>query len=165
MYATENGFAPNGSDVVWTEENGGLARVPVYEVQQQVFNYKYASNDGMIYAGTHGRGIFRSDKFVGIRDLGRGNSSSNNVFESKIKLYPNPVVNNATIEFNLKSDENIQLSVYSITGRLIYSEDLGSLQKGERKVNVQINNLSGGTYIMTLQGSREIKSTKFIVAQ
>lgn len=165
VYATENGFAPNGSDVVWTEENGGLARVPVYEVQQQVFNYKYASNDGMIYAGTHGRGIFRSDKFVGIRDLGRGNSSSNNVFESKIKLYPNPVVNNATIEFNLKSDENIQLSVYSITGRLIYSEDLGSLQKGERKVNVQINNLSGGTYIMTLQGSREIKSTKFIVAQ
>ena len=31
VYATENAFTSNASDVVWTEENSGLARVPVYE--------------------------------------------------------------------------------------------------------------------------------------
>lgn len=163
VYATNNGFTANPSDVSWSEENVNLARVPVYEVQQQVFNFNYATNDGVIYAGTHGRGIFRTDKYVGIRDLGR--SSSNSSFESKIKLYPNPVVDNATIEFNLKSRENVKLSVYSLTGRLVYTEDLGSLAAGERKVNVRLNNLSAGSYLMTLQSSKEMKSTKFIVTQ
>lgn len=163
VYATENGFTANASDVVWSEENAGLAKVPVYEVQQQVFNYEYASNDGMVYAGTHGRGIFRSDKYVGIRDL--GSKGTNSTFESKMKMYPNPVVDNATIEFNLKAQENVKLSVYSISGRLVYTEDLGLLQKGERKINIQLNDLSSGSYILTLQGSNEIKSTKFLVAQ
>lgn len=162
VYSTDNGFTANASDVNWTEENFGLAKVPVYEVQQQVFNHKYVSNDGMIYAGTHGRGIFRTDKFVGIRDLGRDSEKSSS-FKSSIKMYPNPVIDNTTIEFNLVKQENVKLAVYSITGRLVHTEELGRLIEGKQRVNIQLDNLSSGSYIMTLQSSTETKSTKFIV--
>jgi len=162
VYATENAFTSNASDVVWTEENSGLARVPVYEVQQQIFGYQYASNSGMIYAGSHGRGIFKSDKFVSVRNIGE---TSNNTFESKVKMYPNPVVSTSTIEFVTGKSENITLTIYDLSGRVIQTKQLGNMPKGTQKVLLQLDNLSNGSYFLSLRSASETKTAKFIVAK
>ena len=155
-------FTSNASDVVWTEENSGLARVPVYEVQQQIFGYQYASNSGMIYAGSHGRGIFKSDKFVSVRNIGE---TSNNTFESKVKMYPNPVVSTSTIEFVTGKSENITLTIYDLSGRVIQTKQLGNMPKGTQKVLLQLDNLSNGSYFLSLRSASETKTAKFIVAK
>jgi hypothetical protein len=162
VYATENAFTANANDVVWTEENAGLARVPVYEVQQQVFGYQYASNSGMIYAGSHGRGIFKSDKFVSAREI---DASSLNTFESKIKMYPNPVVSNATLEFTTGKSENLTLTVYDLSGRIVQTKQIGNTPKGNQKIQLELNGLSNGSYFLTLRGDTETKTAKFIVAK
>ena len=161
VYASENGFSASAANVVWTEENMGMAKVPVYAVEQQQFGYEYASNSGMIYIGTHGRGIFKSDKYVGIRDI----TSSNKTFEAKIKMYPNPVRDNATIEFSLNAADNINLIVYDIKGNQVKVENLGRINAGKQKRNVKFNSLSKGTYILMLQGSNGTETAKFIVTE
>jgi len=161
VYATDNAFTANANDVVWTEENAGLARVPVYEVQQQIFGYQYASNSGMIYAGSHGRGIFKSDKFVSVKEI----NASNNTFESKIKMYPNPVESNSTIEFTIGKSENLTITVYDLSGRIVQTKQLGNMPKGAQKIQLQLSDLSNGSYFLTLRGDTETKTAKFIVAK
>lgn len=161
VYATDNAFTANANDVIWTEENSGLARVPVYEVTQQVFGYEYASNSGVVYAGSHGRGIFKSDKFVSVREI----KPSENTFYSKIKMYPNPVVNNSTIEFTVGKSDNISLLIYDLSGKLIQSKQLGNLTPGKQVLRLNLNELSNGTYFIALKGSKETKTAKFIVAK
>ncbi len=161
VYATENGFSAAANSVSWKEENMGMAKVPVYAVEQQQFSYEYASNSGMVYIGTHGRGIFKSDKYVGIRDI----KSNNKTFESRIKMYPNPVRENATIEFSLTASDNINLIVYDINGNQVKVQNLGSINAGKQIRKVKFNSLSKGTYILMLQGSNGTETTKFIVTE
>ena len=75
VYATDNAFntaiaSDDGQsviDVQWTEENTGLGRSPVMAVKQMTFGRDQgAINQGKVYIGPHGRGIYETDQLVGI---------------------------------------------------------------------------------------------------
>ena len=63
---------------------------PVFDLKQQwrgETNWSNPSNTGAIYAGTHGRGIFRSDDYLGAEEIV---DNSNDAIETLL-VYPNPV--------------------------------------------------------------------------
>jgi hypothetical protein len=45
----------------------------------------------------------------------------------------------------------MELELIDNTGRIMYKNDLGSFEKGEHAVPIQIDNLSSGTYIFLLK--------------
>jgi DNA/RNA endonuclease YhcR with UshA esterase domain len=72
---------------------------------------------------------------------------------NKIHIYPNPANNFITIQVKEKfSAPNGILSIYSIEGKLHYSEEitLKNLEKGHQ---VNIDNLSSGTWIISIKYS------------
>ncbi len=73
-----------------------------------------------------------------------------------IMTYPNPANNN----FNIKSDSNIDLvTLYDINGKLVNSYKVNATS-----TQIDVNNLSKGTYLMKIQtGSNEI--TRNIVVE
>jgi hypothetical protein len=58
-----------------------------------------------------------------------------------IKLFPNPVTNKMTVQYNLMGSQKLILRVYDLTGRLI-------LEKSDFKSNsgIELSNIAKGTY-------------------
>ncbi|MFA4851311.1 MAG: T9SS type A sorting domain-containing protein [Bacteroidales bacterium] len=161
VYSTDNISSPSP---VWTDENTGLSNVPVYMLRQQTYNYPGVTNCGTIYIGTHGRGTFECTKYYipGINDPDQpGSSSYTSPFN--VSLYPNPVVDNATLSFTLPKTGNVKAKVYDMSGKIVKSIDMSQLSKGYHTYTVNFSDLKRGTYIIHLVSGELSAGTKFLI--
>jgi Secretion system C-terminal sorting domain len=132
---------------------GSLAYVPVFDLRQQqvgIKPYMNPTNYGTIYAGTHGRGIFRSDDFysVGVTELPSNDANGN---ELSLVMFPNPTTSNAFIDVNLNATVNQgYVQIYSTTGQLVSQLNLGQLTPGSQRITLNTDNLANGNYIVKL---------------
>lgn len=176
IYVTENLFA---DEVIWTAENNELGTIPVFQIKQQTVykaGFVIENNDpegadivfpsvenyGNIYIATHGRGLFRTSEFytVGIEETNPNTTTANN---ASILVYPNPVVNNAIVSFDLLSGQNATLSVYDLSGKLVNTQVLKNLTKGKNEVSIDCSHWTKGTYLLSLQFESQVHSSKFVV--
>lgn len=163
----------DGSNYNWTQESKNLGNVPVYalteELKDDLTTYPniYETDCYVMYAGTHGRGIFRCT------DLSSCNTSLpiyspnaiNNINSNDVSMIisPNPVTDNTTINVNFnKTVQKASLTVFDITGKLINIYTLNN-SKGEQKIPFIKNNLLQGTYIAILNADNQKISKKIIV--
>ena len=143
----------------WTNSSAGFEGTPVYEVRQSWRSYDEGSyRPGEIYIGTFGRGIWKSSSYLGINE-----SSNNSVdFKAKLKAYPNPTNDNTSIRFDLSQNGNVDLAVYSLSGRLMKTISKKNVPAGENTIFIDCEDLSNGTYIVKLVSGKQVESVKFI---
>jgi len=79
-----------------------------------------------------------------------------------LKAYPNPVVNDAEITFQLVEDTTNTLTVYDQFGRIIQSYDLSNYAAGIHKFDWNTSDLTNGLYVLELNNGTE-KSTQKII--
>lgn len=81
-----------------------------------------------------------------------------------VKLYPNPVTNEFTLEFNLDEEKQVNFAIYDIQGRLvdmpINTQRLFSAGEVNRQINVE--NLNAGLYVYRLTIGEQVLTGKFI---
>lgn len=158
VYVTENISVGNP---LWAPAFGpgqGLANVPVYDMVQQRLPWNIASNSGVIYAGTHGRGMFKTGSLVGVRE----NSVIDEIAE--LKIYPNPIAEDElNVSFNLNTDREVLFNLYDLNGKLVKSINAGLKPMGNHQQQLSTGDLPNGSYILSLQTGEEIKSMKFMV--
>jgi S-formylglutathione hydrolase FrmB len=83
---------------------------------------------------------------------------------SRLLLFPNPVVNQLTISYEMHEESFVTVSIHDVIGRQIYSTALHS-RVGE---NVQVINFSGfdsGIYFCRVQAGEETGTQKIIKVQ
>ena len=115
------------------------------------------SNQGAIYAATHGRGIFRSDLFLDVEDL---NEEVAEAVEGLL-LYPNPVTD---ANFTIQSDAmkgDFQLQVFDLTGRLNVDQTITGYVGGPLVVDA--STLPNGQYIVRLVNGQFQETAKLLV--
>ena len=79
-------------------------------------------------------------------------------------IITNPVSQYALISFSLLQPENISISVYDITGRLLKNFFNGRLNNGEQDLNMNVNDLSAdGVYFVNLKGDDFYRTGKFVI--
>jgi len=156
VFTTQN---INASYPTWAEDNERMARVPVHMMKQQINNFPGITNYGAIYIGTHGRGIFECLDYTGIKEP----DNPVTIAKSELKIYPNPVIDNMNIEYNLNKNSNININIYDMTGRIIKSIDLSNQPSGNHKFTIDCNSFRTGTYFIQLIAGKEKTSAKFIV--
>ncbi len=176
-------YAGNAS---W-EEYGNFRGVPVKSIIQQTANlqsqhfdmhvgintetyvfaktkYPYA-----IYFGTYGRGIFMDTAYVtdheneivdtnywtGISNADRGNNS--------VRVYPNPATDNTTLDITLTNDANTIVKIYDISGRLVYSQNLGRRAAGNYLHKIDCSNFMRGMYLVNIVTGQQTATSKLIV--
>jgi hypothetical protein len=94
--------------------------------------------------------------------------STNDVtYESGIKLtqnYPNPVVDNTMIQFQLDNASQVTFEVFDITGRIVYQKDYGNVPAMSAQV-VSFNSraLAAGTYTYSIVTENERVTRKMII--
>ncbi len=65
-------------------------------------------------------------------------------------VYPNPVVDNSAVQFQLQETANVSIQVTSSTGKIVQVINKGSLQPGTYSVPLSLNNAAKGTYFIKL---------------
>ena len=82
----------------------------------------------------------------------KGRSNEDSTEKDMYKLYPNPSANELTFEYKLFETEQINVSLYDLSGKILVSESFNS-NVGIQKINT--SNLSGGIYLFTVaKGSK-----------
>ncbi|MFM1809590.1 MAG: hypothetical protein RLZZ382_815 [Bacteroidota bacterium] len=114
---------------------------------------------GEIYIGTFGRGIWKTEAYLG---LGQNGSNNNPTMEAKLLTYPNPSNANTTLSFELNKGGAVDVAVYSITGRLVKQIKKSNMPSGENEVFIDAEDLPAGTYIIKLVSGKQNQSVKFM---
>jgi hypothetical protein len=67
---------------------------------------------------------------------------------SKLKLYPNPVKDGATVEVSLDVASKVQVQLVAQDGKIIQSIDKGVLNAGLQQIYINTNGLAKGSYVV-----------------
>mgnify|MGYP002868423753 FL=1 len=175
VYKTENiAGTPD-----WVKAGFNMGDVPVMEMKQQttykegqmvpmivdtttvMIPYPGTNNHGVIYAATYGKGIFRCETYR--QHSGDDVNETPVMAESKVELYPNPVRNVATVRFNLEQNTTVSYQVYDMTGRLVRVENLGNLTEGRHEINVTMDDMAKGAYLLRLNAGNSSSNVKFMI--
>ena len=83
--------------------------------------------------------------------------------EENLTLVPNPTSSSATAIINLVETTNVNLSVFNINGQLIKNIATdGALQAGTHKINLEVDALAAGTYIIQFKSATSVVTQKLI---
>ncbi|RLD89429.1 MAG: hypothetical protein DRJ09_06575 [Bacteroidetes bacterium] len=183
IIGTENGVFMTGdissASPVWTANNDEMGSVPVFDLQQQnvaqkavtltviagldtsdVF-YPGATNYGIIYGATFGRGIFKSSTYR--KPVGIGEIYTNHGVSGKgaLKVYPNPVANIVYFDIENQSGSTAEISVYNMNGKRVIMNRV-SLTTGKNKGKLDVSSLPTGTYIVKVKNGKNVSTQKFV---
>ena len=150
----------------WTVENLGMVAnaddvaSPVFSMEQQwhmPMEWSEVTNNGAIYAGTHGRGIFRSDTYLGAEEL----TLEAAVDQRNLLVYPNPAEGeDVTVKFGEGwSQPNVVL--YDLNGRPVRSVNGQATAGGQ--VRLAVGDLAPGVYLVTAEENGHVESARIIV--
>ncbi len=145
----------------WEFCDGPFGQTPIFDLKQNWRTWNEGCHKpGQIYIGTHGRGIWTTDEYLSLPELQDNTGITAAI--SDLLLFPNPVIDNATIAFNVKEAGQAALRVYSLTGKLVQENNNVNLVEGENKIALAADELAPGTYIVNLSTGKDSKTTKFI---
>ena len=108
-------------------------------------------NKGVVYVGTHGRGIFKSSNTSSVFDYTNDDSDDVNM----LSIYPNPA--ESFINLELSSDINVyDVSIIDLMGKEVYnSSSLSSTR-------IDISSLEVGNYIIVVNSDSGKQLGKFV---
>lgn len=88
--------------------------------------------------------------------------NTNNAAFENFTLYPNPSNGNFNLQGDFTVISKLQLAVYDIQGRLVYSEILNSSNNSTVSISLG-NKLSVGVYLVKLSNGKQTKNFKIVV--
>lgn len=167
---------------------GSFKGVPVTSIYQVTCDYplvRYTGHDGVeevpyifprtkwskaIYFGTYGRGIFMDSSYVvnheneilDPRDY-TGIPTVTDNSDNVLRFYPNPVVDNVTMELSVFHAGKGLVKVYDLTGKVVMSENLGTLTEGTYTRTFDLQRLQSGMYLVNVVVGGQVSTSKLIV--
>lgn len=156
-----------GTDVgVWTSSNGGtnweyslteFTHVPTFELRQDKL---YKDGCYVIYAGTHGRGAFRTfspdfpntcEKKAGLVSNGKDLIVSDVL---SANFYPNPLSDKGFLEVNATKETTIEAVLVDLLGRTYDNVAINkTLKKGTTTFELDFKNIPAGNYLFNIKTS------------
>ena len=83
----------------------------------------------------------------------------------EISIYPNPVVNNATISFEMAESGYVGLRVYNSMGSIVFETEKQLYSSGKQNLPFLAEELSTGIYYIHLDFGEEVLTKKIIVTK
>ena len=77
-------------------------------------------------------------------------------------VFPNPVVNNAKIQFISGTPESVTFKVYNLLGEEIESQFINS-QRGVNTINVNTTSYTEGMYLYSINNGKEVLTKRMII--
>lgn len=168
MVATEHGIYTTsnvtlGTNTQWTKNSNGLPNVLTLAIEQQRSKPWLCNNEGVIYAGTHGRGIWSSNQGYNVPTAVHSVTASANL--NSFTIYPNPMTIEGNMQYTISSASNIVITIYDMQGNEVKTMNLGTQSPGVHLVTFETAGMREGPYFAALTGNGFRKVNKFIVVR
>lgn len=162
---------PNGSSFDWSPQNGTFGNVPVLSVRLEEMKTPGCE---VLYIGTYGKGMYRSGTtaqgcdvelpcypYPGCAEV--TGVTSTNPLANALKLYPNPMTTNATLDITTQEPATLNVLLYNLSGQFIKRIPLGNKPAGHHQLAIPRDNLSAGSYLLILTDGNNRSSIKMVV--
>ena len=123
-----------------------------------------------MYFGTYGRGIFMDSVYVVDHsneivtpDIYLDIPSVATVGENSVRFYPNPAVDRSNMEITVAKAGKAVIRIYDLSGKLVYSESLGTLSEGVHTRVVDCQALPHGMYLVNVVVGSQRATSKLVV--
>ena len=93
------------------------------------------------------------------------NSANEAEVATSMKVFPNPVADQLTVEFGLEETEQIEITVYNALGQSVRTLGATTYTAGTQVVNIDASAFEAGMYMVTLRGADFASTRKFTVAE
>ncbi|MGC4100056.1 T9SS type A sorting domain-containing protein [Ferruginibacter sp.] len=124
--------------------------------------YPFNYDDAAPLAGTNFYRIKIIDDYarVSYTTIAKVGSQQNDM--KLVAVLPNPVSNTAQLNVTTAKKDNVELSVISLEGKVVYNKSV-QLQSGSSYISLDVANLTSGTYFVRgVFGNGETSSIKFV---
>jgi len=138
VYYIDNTFSE------WQPFSNNLPNVEISELEINTANNK-------IYAGTYGRGLWRSNVFDASLSIDEFN------FEG-IKVYPNPAINEINLSWN--RSEPVSIKVFNTLGKLMYFSTDNNLGDNPK---IDVSDYASGVYFIKINNAKGVITKKVII--
>jgi len=144
-----------GNDLgIYVSEDGGGSWIPFMEGLPEAvlaMHLSISPANQKLRIATHGNGVFQTDL------VGKVVSSiSETPIANTINLaqnFPNPVITQTTIPFELNEPSTLTLKIFGIKGNLVQEKIIEQqFLKGKQQITLNINQLSAGSYVYQIEG-------------
>jgi hypothetical protein len=78
-------------------------------------------------------------------------------------INPNPTNNEINLKINLLENDNLTFIIYDILGNEIYKSEQNPYTKGIHNINIKLNDIADGTYILETKSNTINTNTKIII--
>ena len=98
----------------------------------------------------------------GIGQTQYGVSTKPVLSNAEVVVYPNPTTDKFKVDLTLSKPMNTVVKVYDQSGRLVRNSNFG-LQSGKSSLDVNLGDVSEGTYIVVVEGNGQaVNKTKLV---
>jgi Secretion system C-terminal sorting domain len=80
-----------------------------------------------------------------------------------LSVYPNPSACQANVSFSLKNETEVVISLTDLTGKTVFTNNLGTLTTGAHKTTINTDVLSNGVYMVNFVANGVLSTQKLIV--
>jgi photosystem II stability/assembly factor-like uncharacterized protein len=139
----------------WQRLGDNMPVVPVFDL-----TFNPVRNE--LVAGTYARSIlsYNLDE-LGSPSSAINDSPSGNQLFRKLKVFPNPSVDELSIELaNINPGKNLSLAILDARGNLVLQQNPGEVPGGNFRVD--ISRLPAGHYVVKLKSRHDVHSQKFV---
>ena len=77
--------------------------------------------------------------------------------------YPNPTNAISTVKYNLDFASDVQFEIRDITGKVVFSQDMGTQAPGMNSITVDASEYAAGAYTYTLTVNGERATDRLLV--
>jgi hypothetical protein len=154
VWSTQNGMA---TTPLWIRDNNGFANVAVFEMKQSEIIRETWRTGPVLYAATHGRGIFKSENLL-------TSAKRPSIAPIKLTAYPNPVLDFVNLDFRAIQSDLVQIQVVDLNGR-VYINRNEKVEMGDAHLELDMRNLPAATYFVRVKGQHHGTSAKLVKLQ
>lgn len=84
---------------------------------------------------------------------------------TSIGVFPNPANNAATIAVKLDEAAAVSISIFDITGRLVYTKENEELTVGQNEITINTEKYTSGTYNIIVKAGDKTHKTKLVIVK
>lgn len=82
---------------------------------------------------------------------------------STFNVYPNPATENVAIDFSMNTESSVEVTITDLSGKAVYTSNLGNKTVGSHSVNVNTTTFSNGIYVVNFKTANGIITEKLVI--
>jgi hypothetical protein len=85
------------------------------------------------------------------------------VSEQQMQVYPNPASGAVTVDLASLTDDQVQMELYDITGKLVHMWPSVQVSEGLQSMSLDVSAFENGIYLLRVKGDTWNRTTRLVV--